>query len=63
MFKDKGIKNQPTKLNKKVKSGPNKNKKKSIRLGKTNSFKIAFNPSAIGCKRPQKKTTFGPFRR
>jgi hypothetical protein len=32
-------------------------------LGTINSLVTSFKPSAIGCNKPQKPTTFGPLRR
>jgi len=56
----KGITTQLIKLRKNVNNGAIKNIKKTALVGRINSLITNFNPSAIGCKIPQKPTTLGP---
>jgi hypothetical protein len=58
----KGIKHHPHKLIKNVSHGLKIKIKNSILVGKTISFKIAFKPSAIGCKNPKGYNLLGPLR-
>lgn len=54
---------QPIRAKKNVKIGENTNKNVFDLLGTINSLVTSFKPSAIGCNKPQKPTTFGPLRR
>lgn len=63
MCSSKGITAHPIKLKVKVRMGAAMNMAKLAPLGKTVSFNKSFKPSAKGCNKPEKPTTFGPLRR
>jgi hypothetical protein len=59
----KGITAQPIKAKKRVRIGAKIKRRVLALLGTINSLVTSFNPSAIGCNKPQIPTTFGPFLR
>jgi hypothetical protein len=61
VYKSKGIIDQPRKLKNKVMTGPKIKRKLFVLVGIIISFTTNFKPSAIGCKKPQIPTIFGPF--
>ena len=52
--------NHAAKLKNNVKKDPKTNNNLFALFGITISFTTNFNPSANGCKKPQKPTTLGP---
>lgn len=63
LFSPNGITTHNKILQKKVNTGANKKINRLELLGNTISLIKAFNPSAIGCKKPKKPTTLGPLLR
>jgi hypothetical protein len=59
----KGMTAHPINAKNKVSTGANIKRTVFALLGTMNSLVTSFNPSAIGCNKPQIPTTFGPFRR
>lgn len=59
---EKGITHQPNKLKNSVKIGAKTKLKVLAFVGITVSFNKSLRPSAKGCNKPQKPTTFGPDR-
>ena len=61
-YVEKGIIDQPIKLRKNVKMGAKIKLNVLEFVGITDSFSNNLRPSASGCNKPKKPTTFGPKR-